>query len=121
MCFIAVKPDFKTARVFTGWRGDEKKKYTAGDCVKKYKNIKTENNIKTTRQFYGWSSPDFYEIALSNGETFEKAEKSHEIGEEIINTLFKNDMLLYRDWETDRKSTRLNSSHRSLSRMPSSA
>ena len=26
-----------------------------------------------------------------------------------------------RDWETDRKSTRLNSSHRSLSRMPSSA
>ena len=29
--------------------------------------------------------------------------------------------LIYRDWETDRKSTRLNSSHRSLSRMPSSA
>ena len=27
----------------------------------------------------------------------------------------------YRDWETDRKSTHLNSSHRSLSRMPSSA
>ena len=27
----------------------------------------------------------------------------------------------YRDWKTDRKSTRLNSSHRSLSRMPSSA
>ena len=27
----------------------------------------------------------------------------------------------YRDWETDRKSTRLNSSHRSLARMPSSA
>ena len=29
--------------------------------------------------------------------------------------------LHYRDWETDRKSTRLNSSHRSLPRMPSSA
>ena len=28
---------------------------------------------------------------------------------------------VYRDWETDRKSTRLNSSLRSLSRMPSSA
>ena len=28
---------------------------------------------------------------------------------------------VYRDWETDRTSTRLNSSHRSLSRMPSSA
>ena len=34
-----------------------------------------------------------------------------------------NEMMrrVYRDWETDRKSTRLNSSHRSLSRMPSSA
>ena len=30
-------------------------------------------------------------------------------------------LLGYRDWETDRKSTRLNSSHRSLARMPSSA
>ena len=29
--------------------------------------------------------------------------------------------VLYRDWETDRKSTRLNSSHLKLSRMPSSA
>ena len=28
---------------------------------------------------------------------------------------------LYRDWETDRKSTRLNSSHITRSRMPSSA
>ena len=28
---------------------------------------------------------------------------------------------MYRDWETDRKSTRLNSSHESPSRMPSSA
>ena len=33
----------------------------------------------------------------------------------------KNGYTCYRDWETDRKSTRLNSSHRSLSRMPSSA
>ena len=30
-------------------------------------------------------------------------------------------MLAYRDWETDRKSTRLNSSHEIPSRMPSSA
>ena len=31
------------------------------------------------------------------------------------------DTTTYRDWETDRKSTRLNSSHLKLSRMPSSA
>ena len=38
---------------------------------------------------------------------------------DLAGTKFK--MAGYRDWETDRKSTRLNSSHRSLSRMPSSA
>ena len=31
------------------------------------------------------------------------------------------DIAEYRDWETDRKSTRLNSSHSAKSRMPSSA
>ena len=34
---------------------------------------------------------------------------------------FLGDPLAYRDWETDRKSTRLNSSHSAKSRMPSSA
>ena len=34
---------------------------------------------------------------------------------------YQKTAMAYRDWETDRKSTRLNSSHRSLSRMPSSA
>ena len=37
---------------------------------------------------------------------------------EAISHEFKN---RYRDWETDRKSTRLNSSHITRSRMPSSA
>ena len=36
------------------------------------------------------------------------------------NTISTN-KTLYRDWETDRKSTRLNSSHSAKSRMPSSA
>ena len=40
---------------------------------------------------------------------------------ETIKVSLPTDNVTYRDWETDRKSTRLNSSHRSLSRMPSSA
>ena len=51
---------------------------------------------------------------------------------QIVNEgkIFKADVLIenvdstwgwYRDWETDRKSTRLNSSHSAKSRMPSSA
>ena len=38
-----------------------------------------------------------------------------------IRTLDPADTTGYRDWETDRKSTRLNSSHLKLARMPSSA
>ena len=43
--------------------------------------------------------------------------------EYTINDINNRDNLydLYRDWETDRKSTRLNSSHSGESRMPSSA
>ena len=35
--------------------------------------------------------------------------------------IFDKYQVRYRDWETDRKSTRLNSSHITRSRMPSSA
>ena len=38
-----------------------------------------------------------------------------------VNELTADDLAAYRDWETDRKSTRLNSSHSAKSRMPSSA
>ena len=38
-----------------------------------------------------------------------------------LDGLAAKDLHLYRDWETDRKSTRLNSSHSAKSRMPSSA
>ena len=40
---------------------------------------------------------------------------------DIAITFSIDDINFYRDWETDRKSTRLNSSHLKLSRMPSSA
>ena len=39
----------------------------------------------------------------------------------LVAALTKDEADIYRDWETDRKSTRLNSSHSGESRMPSSA
>ena len=39
----------------------------------------------------------------------------------VLSDIEMNGRLPYRDWETDRKSTRLNSSHSAKSRMPSSA
>ena len=47
------------------------------------------------------------------------AKEVNMVPDELIGNL--GDTHLYRDWETDRKSTRLNSSHSAKSRMPSSA
>ena len=59
------------------------------------------------------SAEDLYKRLIDMGE---------EIGlATVYRVLNQFDDCLYRDWETDRKSTRLNSSHLKLSRMPSSA
>ena len=47
--------------------------------------------------------------------------QSVEAQEKLMDYQNKLQMQNYRDWETDRKSTRLNSSHSGESRMPSSA
>ena len=52
--------------------------------------------------------------------TLSHDEKKMLFDKDILDKLSK-DIELYRDWETDRKSTRLNSSHSAKSRMPSSA
>ena len=102
VAFVAVSPDYKTGRVFLGWRGDNEPT-TAGDVAVKYKHMKTTNKIQTANQWYDWASADFFKIALSLGENFERANKSHEIGEDLINTLFKNDMLfIYRTPELEK-------------------
>ena len=52
--------------------------------------------------------------------THEKVARAYAIKIKTIKGI-KYCALFYRDWETDRKSTRLNSSHSAKSRMPSSA
>lgn len=90
--YVAVKPDYRQARVFLGWRGDNITT-TAGDVVLKYKELVDSNNLQVTEQVYDWASADFFEIAKRLGMHFEKADKSHDKGEETVNTLFKNNML----------------------------
>lgn len=99
LCFIAVRPDFRAGRVFLGWRGDNENT-TAGDVFVKYQELKKEKKLTLVNKWYDWGSKDFQTIATRAGEPFEPAEKSHEIGEDVINTLFKNDMVfIYEDEE----------------------
>ena len=50
----------------------------------------------------------------------DKNSNAYEIKQQV-QELTGCEVRIYRDWETDRKSTRLNSSHSAKSRMPSSA
>ena len=56
------------------------------------------------------------ELRISNEDKEKLKEKAAAAGYKSVSKYIH-----YRDWETDRKSTRLNSSHSGESRMPSSA
>lgn len=91
--FVAVRPDFKFGRVFLGWRGDGILT-TASDVVEKFLEMKRDHKLEITGQFYDWANKDFQTISNSMNENFQMADKSHERGEDIINALFKNNMLV---------------------------
>ena len=100
--FVGVSGDFRQARVISAWRGD-KISTTNADIVHQYKKMKKDENITVTTQKYDWGSKDFFLVAQSMDETFHKAEKNHEKGEDLLNTLFKNDMLLIYDGPEEAK------------------
>lgn len=107
ICFVAVRPDFRSGRAFLAWRGDDIIT-TAGDVFTKHLELKNKYNLKPTVQYYDWAAKDFFTIASRAGEPFVPAEKNHAIGEEVINTLFKNDMLfIYEDGELSKLSGEL--------------
>jgi hypothetical protein len=98
--FLAVNPTYTSGRVFRCWRGDGVQT-TASDILTKYQEMKGKQIV--TQQIYDWASKDFQIISARMGEPFMPAEKSHEIGENIVNTLFRNDMLFIYDDEESRK------------------
>lgn len=89
---VAVRPDFKAARVVHCWRGDGQRT-TAGDIYNKAEEIIKELGIQTTAKIYDWGSADFGTIATRNGGGWQPADKNHDKGEQAVNTLFKHDML----------------------------
>lgn len=90
ICFVGVRPDFKKGVCFMGWRGDGIITTTT-DILDRYRLMKGE--LRPVMQLYDYQSADFFTVASRQGETFLHAEKSHKIGEDILNTLFKNQML----------------------------
>lgn len=92
--FVAISPDFKRGAVYRHWRGD-KEVTTQADVANKYTELKTF--IPVTGAYYDYHAKDFKTITDRMGMSFMPAEKGHAIGEEIINGLFKNEMLVIFD------------------------
>jgi hypothetical protein len=100
--FIAVNPKYTEAVVFAGWRGDNIGRTIAGDVMDKYRAMCVERKINPKRKFYDQGCRDFKTISERLGAhptndeicaNFEPSEKDHRVGEDILNLLFKHDML----------------------------
>lgn len=95
ICFIAVAPDFTKGRVIRCWRGNSNENTTASDVLNKFKEMAGARPFAGL--YYDWGDADFGIFAQRDGIPFQKAEKSHEIGESLLNSLFKNSMLTIDD------------------------
>jgi len=99
--FLAVHPNLKAGRVFLAWRGS-RDNTTAGDVIKKYMEMRQgmQNLVKTV---YDPACKDLAEIGSRVGLSLTAANKKHQTGEDILNTLFKNNMLMLYDTDEIRK------------------
>jgi len=92
ICIVAVAPDFKSGRVVGGWQGKDRVT-TMGDVLEVFKEKFCPPGRVYAGLFYDYHAKDFGTLAQRAGLPFMPAEKSHEIGQQVVNTLFKNDML----------------------------
>ena len=86
------------------------------------KSVSNESNRIANELMMGMKDLDRKDRELIKDWIYEGIHAGKEISGEILNWVMRGAPNTgYRDWETDRKSTRLNSSHITRSRMPSSA
>lgn len=90
--FVAVSPDYKNGYIFKGRRMDNQIT-TASDLVSTVQQMRAEVSNPVSAIFYDHACTDLREIAARMGESWIPAEKSHAIGEQALNVLFKNQML----------------------------
>lgn len=86
---VAIDPTFTKVRVVkTYW--SEKRRMTQGDLLEVFRREFESYNAFNS---YDHSATDFGELAVRESIPFNKAEKSHSIGIELMNTLFKTGQL----------------------------
>jgi hypothetical protein len=97
IAFVAVSPDFKKARVVEAWRGSAQEVTTSEDILRRYLHMRGDRIM--SGEYYDWAAKDFQTISLRAGIPIQAADKSQTTGQNLLNTLFKNQMLMIDDIE----------------------
>lgn len=90
IAIVGVSPDFKKGRVVKLWRGDGQLT-TSTDILKRY--LIMRDKLTIVAAYYDHAAKDFHTTAARAGHHFFKADKSHDRGEDILNTAFSYGML----------------------------
>lgn len=100
-CFVAINKERTKLRVFKGRRLDGIGNTTAGDVYGHY--VEARGQIRPVIQVYDPAAKDFSTIAERSGDYFTKANKAKDYGIDLMNDLFKRDMLkIYQCKEHDK-------------------
>lgn len=92
--FLRTNPEYTEGEVFLTWRGDDIQT-TAGDLLNKYFELVAEHKIenKITAVWYDYHCRDLKTLSERVDQNFLPANKKHDQGEQVLNTLFKCDSL----------------------------
>jgi hypothetical protein len=89
ICFTAVSPNYREARVIRFWRGD-KISTTAEDLIDMWLEMKSTIPNEITATYYDFSAADIGTIAGRRGLPWLKADKGRDSGNAIVSSLLKS-------------------------------
>jgi len=89
---VAVSPDYLRAVIFSGWRGNKDELTTDTDVFDKLDELMRRDNLlpRIAGIFYDYQAKSFGTVCQRKGLYVMKADKSHAVGESVLNVLFKN-------------------------------
>lgn len=88
---VAIRPDYQYGRLVRFWKGTEEEHTDTTDILNQF--IKMTADLNMTANYYDHQSAEFKIRAERAQVPFEKAEKGQDFGEDLLNVLFKNEML----------------------------
>jgi phage terminase large subunit-like protein len=88
---VAVNRPFTKGRLVRFWKGNQHETTDSSDILNQY--IAMTKDLTMTGNYYDWAAKEFYIRSQRAGFPFMKAEKARDFGFDLMNTLFKHELL----------------------------